>query len=348
MREPTSERIELLRGLWPGSAKGKPGEALFQRAAAGARTRIVRRRHVRQTTTGGSMLLLAVGVVYGGLHVTGSEESVATDTQPVHKEPIATQFPNARFTIQRATGAELAGQTIVGETIEGTRLALTVDRGGELAFESVRGDRLQLSSETELTLEVGEPLRVDLQNGAVLLEGHFAVAGPSCACELDGRARVEVEQAPGGFVRTHVSVIAGDMTVSPDSSCITPLTVIELPDPNAASHAVRREPTPSPEEEVLDVAAAADPGAIIAERVDRLAEAQMLMRRDPVAALEALERLSAEWPDAPVREELDASIVEALVRGGRAEQARRAAERLVSRYGASRYGDLLEQVRTLP
>lgn len=350
-----SDRITSLRELAVEDG-GATREELFERAALGARGRITRGRRVRRMSASAAVLLAIIGAFYSGSLITTDDAGQVA--MPIEPTPSPRRTWSERFTVHRAASASLAGRAIEGATIEGHRLVLTVGHGGELAFESSRGDRLELSSDTEVAVDAAERIGVDLRRGSVLLDGHFRVTAPSCACELDGQARVEVTAVDDGFLRTHVSVIAGDMSASPGSSCITPMTVLELPSPDLEGGEVerpeprRRSPDPIPnqtsEQEHAEAMLAPGESALLAERVDRLAEAQALMRRNPEHALHVLEQLSSEWPDAPVREELDASIAEALIFSGQGERARRAAERLVSRYGESRYRELLERAESLP
>lgn len=350
-----SELRDLLREL-PSTDVPPPDvkEALFSRAKRGAEGRIVRARRVRIAGGTAGALLLIVGAVMG-LRAWGSAPEVAH--QPTERVPSSVPSVAPSILVEASARASVAGRPIESASLEGEVLALEVDDGGELTLHREE-DRLHMEGEGALTLHTGTPLRVELLRGSVELEGTFSFEGPSCSGELEGHARIAVQESEAGaWSSTHVTMIAGSIESLPASSCVMTPLALPLEEATANDEGARDEvvdermarerPEPVGPLEAPAPEVTIDPAALLAERVDRLAQAQGLVSRDPDAALAALRALSAEWPDAPVEEEIETSIVEALIAGGHGDRSREAAERLVRRWGARHQG-LLDEAQALP
>jgi hypothetical protein len=172
-----------------------------------------------------------------------------------------------------------------------------------------------------------------LHEGAVALEGHAQVAGGACRVDIDGRADVERVAEPTPFSHTlRVVVLSGTASaLSAPAYC-----EIELDEPDAPSaHGEQpRRQRGARDAPVVDGTTPVEDAAL-ARQVETYRAAIALVGRDDASAVAALRAMRAEWPRSPLTPEVDFQIVRALVRLGRTDEARAAAQQFVRNHPRS-------------
>ncbi|CAN92523.1 hypothetical protein sce2364 [Sorangium cellulosum So ce56] len=115
--------------------------------------------------------------------------------------------------------------------------------------------------------------------------------------------------------------------------------------PRPPPSALRREapPSPRPAAPALEATAAADGDDLVRE--SNLVDAsRAALAQDPGAALAALERHQAEFPKGRLAEEREFIAIRALVRLGRADEARARAAAFFARYPSSSFAEPLRRI----
>lgn len=209
--------------------------------------------------------------------------------------------------------------------------------------------------------------RIRLSKGTARVDGNAVIEAPQCRCEIAGKAKVSVTAG-----KVQVSVFAGSAKVfpgSPDCS-VTRVPLTPLPAPKhvtpkpPTSQQTKGRPTSSPAttatppEPSADSDAgkprtadattpangsnaskprAADATTPLRRQVVEFRRAKALAKRDDRAAISAWRSLLATWPDSPLRQEAESSLIEALSRTGQWALVGIRARLFLRRYPSSTY-----------
>jgi hypothetical protein len=293
--------------------------------------------------------------------------AVVVDPRSRDGAPEVTPERIAGAEVRRAVAASAGGRPLrASSRLGASDEPIEVGSGGSLELVLGHGSTLVAGEGSTFVLRTStaqdQTPSVEVRDGTIEVAGELEVQGPECACRIAGRARVTVEPT----LRTSVTRIAGDITVVPGRSCAITTLELDLPAPAGEESAppagtAPAETAPASPETAQQArvgraprsasssggAGAAeqesDPGALLAQRVDRFARARAMLRTDPGAALAELRALDAEWPSPPVRQELDLALIDGLLRTGQRDAARTAAERFVAEHGRPRRSEVIER-----